>query len=516
MRFEVKQLFNNGSRYNYLFINPESNINEETMKYLYFNIKTYSKLSRTDLMLDKLNPIPNFINKLSKTEQSKLIKMFIDVKKCILFDETKSIEKIASNIGTVIFDVFENMNLVDKLKKYVIDNKVPIPNLKNIGTRPQDNKKTTFYYEEYLDLTTITLICKLLCGIFGEIIFLVSNINSSIDNSLKEIYAIFVIKKILDKYFKNLIDKLVYYIENFINKVKSGQDLNSLFKGYDKSKIRLSVYSIIIIKKFVNIDLYDPGQNIMIYIYRCISKTLESLAGSLKKKNIIMERYSSSSIFSDGDNDEEELLEEESFSFNITLDVPILIRYAADQIIEKYEKQFDPTLFKQVSNYYLFSILDITPINELLVATFLSSEIESAYSIKQLKIFQFVKLITIIQLQFLKNRKYKNLINLLSLTPSTNPKEFMSEIDNRIYLNKGIGTSFRLIKSNLQHLSKEIEWNVQINKIVNFIIRYNHFYNTCPQIYELMSMPNKNGDIIEYEEDIIHLIYDYIAELLFI
>ena len=227
MNFEVKSLFNNGSKFNYLLINPyPMEIDEEMLNYLRFNVKTYSKLSTTESAQDKLKPIPDFINRLSEKNQRILIEMFIEIKKHILSNKEDTIEKTAVAVGNIVFDYFTKMDMIPKLKKYVIDNKVPIPDLSKIGKRPQDDKKTTFYHDEYIDLTTIALMCKLLSGVFGEIVFLVSNVNSLIDNSLKEIYAIFVIKKILDKYYKNLINKLMFYIETYAKKVKYDEDIN--------------------------------------------------------------------------------------------------------------------------------------------------------------------------------------------------------------------------------------------------------------------------------------------------
>lgn len=517
MKFQINKLNRNGTSSNHITYTPSWKLEDDEINYLRFNCKTYSNLSTDEAILNRLTPIPLFLEKtFNINEHKRLVNMFINIKKRFLAAETEdfvedNFEKTLYIISDIIAEGFEDVQFIQKAKKYVIDGNVPVPDLDKIKARPQDHQSTTFVIEDYYELTTLSLVCKFLFGVLGEVIYYVSK--KDIDNSVKEIYATFVLSRIINTHFSYITEKLVFYVDHNVGKVREKDQINSLFKGFDNSKMTLSIYAILIIKKLVNVNLYDPGKNIMVYLYQCIGLTLDSLCGALKKSCRIKERYYGNENFSeDGEID---ILDDEASSLATNFDVPSLIRKSINEFVDNIiiKLNIDVATFNAIKNYYLKNQLCITPINEFVVSIFTFDAIKSGASVEFLRINEYAKLITILQLIMCKDPEYRDLLHLLSVNIGES-KSLRSDTDHCISI-KSVDESYRYIKSQLGHLGK-IDWVAPINNIASCIINNNLHYNTSPIILELLSESDRNSEIMsDYDVNIIKKIYDFIVMVLF-
>jgi hypothetical protein len=299
-----------------------------------------------------------------------------------------------------------------------------------------------------------------------------------------------------------------------MSKIKDQDQLNSLFKGYDETKYLLNIYSIMIIKKLVNVNLFDPGRNIMVYIYQCIDLTLNSLYGALKKSFRIKERYYGNEAFNTEDS-ENDILDEESSSVSTKFDVPILVRYIVNDYINKYttklriKKKVD-----EIGDYYFNNTLNITPINEFINSVFIFEPVRSGSGISYLKISEYSRIIAILQILMVDDPEYRDLLHLLSVSFSRTKTE-KSNVDHSISL-KRVGESYRHVKSNMEHLDSKINWSAPIDKIAEFLISNELYYNTAPMVWDMIGEPNKNNELMTtYKADVIERIYKIVATTLF-
>lgn len=520
--------------YFYIDVTPdlleEHSKTSEIHKFLKFNINTYNNLSNDQKINQTLNPVPKLVNTLfTKEEKKKLIKMFIEIKKAMFNyylqkDDLSDnevvirIEQLVNQIGEIVYQYFTELNIKEKFQNYILEGNIAIPDLTNVGKRIQDQKKTTLFYDDYVSLLTLSPLCKLLCGVFGEVIAIVSD--SPIDNTLKEIYAYLTIKKYVDEHFFDAATKIINMIKNQIQRQIETDDINTLCKGFDDTKIWTRIFSSTIVKKLVNIVLYDDGvttNDIATYIFSCIGKTLSSEFNTLKKNERFMERYASGDVFSDDDN-EAEIIDDESIIFNVTIDIPILIRHTVKDIYKDFleKSSFNKEIVDSVIDYYIACPLQITPFNEFMVSIYSSKYLQYGHGIKVFRAKEMSTMVAILQLTLLEIPEFHDLIHLLSVSTDYEFKGIITEVDNFIKLSKGVGDSYRIVKSQMNHISKVIKWDNFIERtIIPFICNYKLYYNTAPTILEILGANIENKSPLQYNKTIIMKLYDFIVQYLF-
>jgi hypothetical protein len=479
---------------------------------LYFRIDTYAKLgiSRDPEAWNFLNPVNYCLKTLSESDLKLLGRMFYDIN-IILKNEFIEIDQlipITDQIMDLVYQTTSTIGLSEKIHNWVKVSNIHIPNLENIGNRPQDNKRTTFYLEDYLGLFAIIVYCKLFCPVFGQIIFKISKL---VDNSVKETHCTAILKKVLDADFHDLTEKLLYYIQNVVAKGKA-IELTSTANGYTLQRYSLSIYSSMLIKKFVNIDLYRDDGDIMVYIVTCSKHSLDSLNINLSTKNTIKERKGPDMFSSDAEGNVSRL-ETESYSSRSTVDVPIIIRLATERMINSVLSEYGLSKreFNRAVKYYNNNPVPITEVSKYITCTFFGHRLGGAKSMYFLHVGTFIKLIALLQLYLIKIQHHPSVIHLLSVVPTGIVKEEISLVDRQIQMNRGgSGYAYNNCKRMFPYAIGNISWDTKTKSIINFITNNIHHYNTAPNYWDLMNIPNANQKPYTYEEPIIRHIYTFI------
>jgi len=518
----------------FIHIVPKSNIIvseelEDISKRLIFNIKTYDKLSKsTNYLFTAIikKPINRFFEFLSQEEKNMLFAMFCKIKFNIENHLSIDFNDVIENIASIIRDTFNQCNLVEKIREYIkSDKEISFPDFSKKVLRPQDSPEKTFVESEYIDLTALSIICKLLFPVFGDIIGIYfkrsSEKTNNADKLFKERFSMGILKYIFEDHFKELIDKLKFYISNEIRKRRDISDsINGLFKGFTINNVNNHILAALFIKKFVNIDFYCKGGDMMVYILVCTKCTLNSIIGGFKNKNedTIKERFTPSDFpekFKSDDNKKSNL-EVESFNFDYSIDIPVLSRIGMFKLIkDKLEEfQVDEYIYNDVVSFYENNIIHLNPVNILLVSAFFAKELGSVIGVQMANINVFIKAVSFLQI-YMINTGYKSLIHLLSIIPQTKIKTIKTSIDNKIIITKGQGLEYRVCKDNFVLLDNFYSWDNYITKtICNFIVNSFHTFNTSPTIWNIIGEENKNGQDFEYDDQIINDIYKFIAHLL--
>jgi len=485
---------------------------------LVFNIKTYNKLDYKENMVHwkVFNIVNEFLDTLSQDDLIELGRLYGRIG-YILKHEFKDIAMIAditNRINSMVWETFSKTQLSSKLEQFVSDSNIPFPDLKDIGNRPQDNPETTFYYHEYVKLTTIVIICKMFFPIFGEII---SITKKALDNTLKETHCITILKDVLANDFGPLTYKLQQYIYNAIARTSNGSPKHTLtaaFNGYTVDRFTLYIYASTLVKKFVNVDLFKPDGNIMTYVMSCVRGTIESITSNMSKSNSVMERENPQEFSSSGEGNMSRM-ETESYSTKSTVDIPVITKIGTELMINRFitELNIDKKVFNAAIAYHKSHPIPVTCINKYVLATMFGHRIGGAYGINLLNANIYTKLVILTQLYAISINNL-DIVHTLSIAPTDSIKTKYSIVDSRIKMDKGAGFAYRNCKAMFPYAIGNITWDSKAKEILDYIITKIHVYNTAPVIWEMLNQEEKNSEIFTYQENVVTCIIEFINYVL--
>lgn len=481
---------------------------------LTFRVNTYTKLkynSKDDGWKNIFRPINKFLETLTEEESIILGEMFVDIH-TIFTDEFTNINNIidiTGKISNIVQVASDKIKLAEKIQQYVITAKIPIPDLGYAGKKAHHSKEMTFDYEEYIGLTAIVFICKLFCPIFGELIYITKGV---LDNSLKETHCITILKLLIGNNFFSISQKFYNYLSSLITPRKPITH-TSAFNGYTYDKFALNIYASMLVKKFVNVDIYQRDGNLITYSVTCIRNTMTSLDSNMKKKNSVMERKPP------GETGEEEgnssRLETESFPSRAPVDTPILVKISVERAIRMTidEYNINQDAYETAVDYYLANPSPITDVNKYLISTFMGHRIGGAYGINMLDASVYMKLIAFTQLYMYNIGLYK-LIHALSIIPTDKVKEEFEFVDTKIHMDKGAGYAYRNCKKMFTYNIGNTSWDSKAKDITNFITGRIHLFNTADSIWQLLEEDNCNNRKYTYDEHVIQDMFSFIEHIL--
>lgn len=485
---------------------------------LTFHVNTYAKLDYKygdNDWIDIFKPINIFLGTLTEDEQVILGEMFVKVHHVLTHEFTRvdQISHITQKLSEIAYAAIKATDLSKKIYTFVKNSDIPIPDLGYVGKKPHHSKDMSFGYDDYIGLTSIVLLCKLFCPVFGEIIYLTKK---TLDNSLKETHCIAVLKLILGNDFFDLSQKFQNYISNTIM-VRKQISATSTFNGYTYSKFSLIIYAAMLVKKFVNVNIYRQGGNLVVYAITCVRSTMSSLESNMKKKNSVRERKDP------GESGDEEgnysRLETESFPSRSPVDVPVLVQVGVEHFIRTSMDEYNIDLrqFEEAVRYYEKYPSPITDINKYIICTFFGHHIGGAFGINMLDADTFMKLIAFTQLymlNYMHDVADYDLIHAISIIPTDKIKVKSTLVDDKIQMSKGASFAYRNCKQMFPYSIGNTSWDAKTKDITDFITTQIHMFNTANVIWDRMGQPNENNKTFVYGEGILQAIFKFIEHVL--
>jgi len=486
-----------------------------------FDIKTYAQLKGTKADWKHIQPANDFLATLDRDEYSYLVKLFVRSKRDLnqIRDRASAMNAITA-IDEKVAKTFGKLNLSERIHQYVSEDKrITMPDLSDVGKRPQDTPEKTFGEEEYHLINAIIVISKILFPIFGEIINKVQHV-SDLHNGVKEIVAFGIVNTLMTRDFSEIIQKLHNYVSKMVDQSLSDDPMLT-FYGITETSLTYDKLAKMIVKNFVNHDLYQEGGNVMRYIAVTIKRALNAETSGSNKKVTYKARILPELGGDDGRN--VSLLENAVSTASEPIEIPIIVKIAVDKFTENYliKNNIRPSFFEQVVSYYKITSLPPTPINELVVAMFVADPIGSAYCVKYMNMEMMVKIIVIIQIYAMK-MGFKEIIPLLSLIPTGTVKIDSDEVDNAILISEGRGDSdinyYINLREETMHLDDFNNFNFTdlMENIFKFIVNNVHTFNVSPKILELSDTGDTISEdgILRYNKNIISELYKFLYHLL--
>lgn len=487
-----------------------------------FNIRTYDGLRKTGWK--SIEPANRFIREnFDLDEYEYLVRLFVRAKRELSNSFTgNDVVNAVTTIDGYVYKLFKKLNLSKRIHDFVVNDKnISLPDFSNIEVRPQDTAQKTFYEDEYHLINTITIISKILAPIFGEVIYKIKFINDAY-KGMKEIVAFGIINTLLREDFPGIIDKLENYICKMIERFVIDDPMIT-FNGITATSLTNFQLAKIVVKNFANIDLYEKNGNVIRSVYVTLKRSIENETRGSSKQLTYKERL----MLENGDDDQNtSLLENSINTVSEPVETPIIVKFGINRFINDYiqDNNINTNLFDEIVKYYKITLLQPSPINELIVALFVSDPIGSAYCVKYMDMEMMIKVIAIIQL-YAMNMGFKTIVPLLSMNPTNMVKVETNEVDNRIIISNGRGSNKNSINYFIS-LSEAVahirDWNGfnfsdYMRSVMMFLVENIFTYNVAPGILSIgntgTSIKDDQG-FLRYDDNIIAELHRFMYHLL--
>lgn len=489
---------------------------------LYFGVGTFSKLKSNEAMWNQLFLAPNkFFSQMSVEDTRQFCLFYIDARR-IIDRELRNgrVTEVTTRIGNLFYDLAVDIDLSKKLDHYVrVTSGIPIPfeQLSKAGTNVgRDTEELTFKLDEYYVLLSISIVCKIMCPIWGDII---ERTDGDIKNIMKKTYCMNTIEPFLTlELFRNVRDKLYYYVNNTIESTMKSHYVNSSFNasmgGVSRDRLTHIIFSILIIKNYVTVDLYKPvdedgrNGNIVVWTYICSKSSFTSLQQTLNRCPI-MPRIDIFDNDDYGGDDERKIsvLEHGSHITEVTADIPLLVRFGVRMAIKKLLRkyQISDLEYRETISYYRENLVKVTSFNKILICIFFGEYIGGAQGIKYLDSALFSELVAITQIFIATNEVAPDVVHLLTADTieEERPVPALSNTNMRISMTSRQTGEWKRCESAFPYSIDRISIDDVLLRVQNQIIKRPHFANTAPLVCGLLDQdPLQKGTLIKYEYDV--------------
>ncbi len=488
--------------------------NKENLEHLLlFHVGTYVKLTAIGKVVKPDAPhdgplrddnwdmtfanINAFFNTLTKEQQTVLAQGFIMMHHTIqdFFNTKFDILQISQTMRTIaeqLDAVDQEIDLMGNLRKYV-DNNMVVGLYEGAGKRAQDSDKLTFQPEQVKYLMSITLLCKMLCPIYGAII---AQVEKFVDTKLKETHCVAILTKMYQRRCPELIEKLMHYIGHTV-KQHSEESPSGLMHGYDDNSLAYHMYGILMVRQFVNVDLRVRNGNLMTYIIVSVKRALNTIRSAVKRDPTYTRKQITSKHEEDGNTAQ---LEIDSMTSKKTLDVGPIISAAVDPAIKEYMAmyQIDQESYDESLAFYQNHPIVPNPINKDVNAMFFSRKLGGGNGLLMLRGPEYTKITVLMQLIiFSLDVNFYELGHMMTaqiadtaVDTTINPSTFKVRV--------GSSQSYRAVKQMFDNNPYGIrgkDWDAHVSKITENITTNKYLYNTSNFLWNWRGEDNLNGKV---------------------
>lgn len=456
-----------------------------------FKVKTFTAFTRDTTGLGMtFNPVNEFLSTLTNEDQQIIASAFLTMHVEINDPHytVEYIEELEDALGNMLNKLDDAIDLCDRINFYIRNSNIPISDMAEAGTRPQDSPEMTFGKEEAITITTIAILMKLLCPVIGAF---ADRYNRVIDTKYKECHEHAIMTPLFRKKYSNIICKLTNYIKTLIA-AKLKADPTASINGNTIDAMTNTNLDTIIIKRFVNVDLYRPDGNVIKYIASCCRSGADSQQQNASMSNSY--RIITDPVEMDKDEGNASRMESESKQSIRTADVPVMIRVAAKDTVKKVisEYRLDPDLVDTTMAYYRRNKIVMNPISIYLLCTYYGQDIGGGSGILMLNVDRVAELAAVLQLIYAQSGASGDLIHALTFNIGNTDK--VQTFEHTAFLNgwkssQAYGECKKMIPAGFG----EREWDLKLREIASFLTRKTCIYNTAPAVWEVMGKQPNNG-----------------------
>ncbi len=496
-----------------VYLDPEMDIEQrDTVEpYLTFHCSTYKKISNDGekpevwgAIFDATNWV---LHQMSNEENLQVLQCFCNINSAIKHDMPQNegplaVANFIESLGERYLQLVDNLHLIERFDSYSRAY-IKMGDTSKFGKRPQDTAELTFVEEEMRALIVVAFLCKMVAPIFGE---LMSSIPSIVGDDGKkkterdrEMKCVVLMNPIIKAHFKALIDKFQHYLRHTVNGCCGMDKPAAVFSGYTPSTRSYIIFSNLLVRNFINVNLLQDDSNIMRFS-DSIARTLVGTQDSNSNRKQVRPRvaYGASSGDEGGNIAQMEI---DSLVSMKTMDVPIIIAASVEAIIGKLLLRYDISWKEYNECLDFFSKHPIFPssINRFVTCGFFGKDIGGGRGILNLDSAHYTKLACLLQMVVF-TFGYKEFGHILTAAPTVAVKLAPSQSDSLFLLNYGTSYSYHNCKAKFEGgaiSSNGREWDTQMKSIVDDLTKQYYVYNTPEYLWDLMSEDDVNGLTID-------------------
>jgi len=250
-----------------------------------FNMSHYRKLSKDSDGTEWASvfcPANAFLRELSPVE----IEALGD-----FYDNLWLFSRDENPIAAVTLAIARLLQVIDlpvRLQSFV-ERMIPIPDLSYVNTdKRADSYTMSFHREEYCHLLVISILAKLVCPIWGS--HHAQLLREQHNSKTWETECLQMIKPLL--YCEQLqptYQKLLNYVDLLLMQQIQPKGITAVDDlvryGYSMDKLQDKIVEMLIVKRYVNVDLYKSHGNILVWTSVCVKQAFASLIATLTRQH---------------------------------------------------------------------------------------------------------------------------------------------------------------------------------------------------------------------------------------
>lgn len=501
--------------------------NKENLEHLLlFQVTTYVKLKNrgADGKADSWDSTFSAVNRFMFTlpEEHKIclaqtiILIHSELLEFFAKGELIHIHQLLRNISVRVDDLDKAIDLCDRLRAFVVSTMV-VGLYEGAGKRAQDSAALTFLPDQVTELMAITLLCKMMCPLFGVLMVL---LDKQIDNKLKEVHCVAIFRDLFVRKHGPLIEKLQNYIAHTVKKYLA-ETTSSMMHGYTLTTAGYFMYANLLIRQLVNVNLNVRDGNLMTYISVCIKRTVSTVQSAVLQKPTYSRKPMTPKHEDEGNKAQIEL---DSQVSRKTLSVGPLIKAALLKSIDLKRSIYsvNDELFDAARKFHLGYGVPIipNPINKDINSVFYSRDFGGGRGILMLHGPEFATITSLLQVILLDmDPAYRPLMHMMTAVQADSRAASFTIDDGIFKLNAGASVAYRKCRQRFEdspYGDKGKEWDNHIQTVTDHLITTGYIYNTATAIWNFLDEDNLNGKIIEPDEHVITgmcMFYDWMYEL---
>ena len=475
---------------------PEADENPELK---IFNTKTFYSFVKYHSTEAAYRPVNNFLRTLSIEDQKEIASTLMVLNGLIKQPITNlaALTDLTQVCAEIIADLDTEISLCKKINEYtyyaIRSGDIPITDMSDAGSRPQDRKEMTFYQNEAETLTAIAVLAKLMSPVTGEFI---GRHAVLVPQQMRESFCCSLFTRLYNRHYQEIIKKITFYVSTLVHP-KSRNDPAIHYRGFTPSLTTRVVTDMILTKKLVSIDLFKPDGSVIKYIASCIRSYLDSQQKNTPG-NWNIKIFTDPKDGSDANGNEEtnnsRIEIESTYSKKPAVTEP-LVRFTAQWIVNKYlsDGLVNGNVFMDSLHWYHDNPVLITPIGMFIIATYFGPDLAGGKSVYQLDGKEMVGLVTLLQCIAAENGM-GCLANSLTMAMSAEERVASSEDFN--FANTWRSSSeYSSCRKVVSGGFGEVNWDTELKEIVRLLTTKTFKYHTAPAIWDVLDLRNLNASV---------------------
>lgn len=487
---------------------------------IYFNVETFKKLS-TNKKKDEsageqvVLPINMFFDTLDITDQIEIFKLYQFAKEQVGKITLENRRTIQDLIQFRVSQVMRKLDLDEKMIAFCKTDIFLYPTLEEVGTKPHHTEDKTFYLEEYVIITAISLFSKMMAPICGDIISLPARIGNS--DHLEKIGFEIMEPSLLDGAFHDVYKKLYVKLKSIIDRRRTALDKNhnsrqpsSSFvlvrSGIDNTSFYDGIMATIIVKRMATYGcttLLKSGKepDAMVYIDDSVNRATDSKISAMRGDLDVTPRWELSGSSED---DNTSRIDHISRVGSRPIDIHVTVSVGAEKwVIPKLLIDTDTPqdVYTQAIDFYSSNTFEISPLTQAMLASFVGTRLGGSKCLNFLPLNTYYKLVTIMQIFMIKkgmpllaslcsSRTSESTIDMGTSLIASSIKantELTEEYKECRLLFKGtIVKPINPLKKNPNGRKQEVDvigFKTLIEGLRDWIIQYSHKENMAPVLW---------------------------------